>query len=68
MAENVERMVCMNTNLVNQLKEVKKAIVAKELVGDEWEEQQAAVNKLEEVVTYLNDASAKGIGFEIKAY
>lgn len=68
MAENVERMVCMNTNLVNQLKEVKKAIVAKELVGDDWEEQQAAVNKLEEVVTYLNDASAKGIGFEIKAY
>ncbi|MDD3403105.1 MAG: hypothetical protein PHQ72_07095 [Hespellia sp.] len=56
----------MNTNLVNQLKEVKKKIVAKELVGDDWEEQQTAVNKLEEVVTYLNDASAKGIGFDEK--
>ncbi|MDD3361889.1 MAG: hypothetical protein PHW34_09485 [Hespellia sp.] len=57
----------MNTNLVNDLKRVKKAIVAKELTGDEWEEQQAAVNKLEEVVSYLNDASAKGIVFEEKA-
>ena len=45
-------------------KKSEKAIVAKELIGEEWEEQQAAVNKLEEVVTYLNDASAKGIGFE----
>lgn len=54
----------MNTNLVNELKKVKAAIVAKELIGDEWEEQQTAVNKLEEVVTYLNDASAKGIGFD----
>lgn len=58
----------MNTNLVNQLKEVKKAIVAKDLRGEEQEEQQSAVEKLEEVVVYLNDAAAKNIGFEEKAY
>lgn len=53
----------MNTSLVNELKKVKNAIVTKELMGDDWEEQQAALNKLEEVVSYLNDASAKGIDF-----
>lgn len=53
-----------NRELVNELKHVKACIVSKEMRGDDWEEQQEAVRKLEEVVTYLNDATGRGIDFE----
>lgn len=54
----------MNENLIKELKHLKKCLVKKEMVGDEWEERQAILGKLEEAVTYLNDAAGKGIDFE----
>lgn len=53
-----------NQELIHMLKDVKKAIVAKELRGDDWEEMESAVEKLEEVVTYINDCTGRGIYFE----
>ncbi|MCI8834333.1 MAG: hypothetical protein HFH24_03000 [Ruminococcus sp.] len=52
-----------NSEMVKQLKAVKSILVSKELRGEEWEEMQAAVKKLEEVVSYLNDCSGRGITF-----
>ena len=49
-----------NSEMVKQLKAVKSILVSKEL---RWEEMQAAVKKLEEVVSYLNDCSGRGITF-----
>ena len=40
----------MNQELIRQLKYVKQCIVNKEMRGNDWEEQQEAVNKLEEVL------------------
>ena len=52
-----------NAEMIQQLKAVKGILVSKELRGDDWEEMQAAVSKLEEVVSYINDCSGKGIQF-----
>ena len=54
----------MNDNLIKNLKYVKKCLVKKEMVGEEWEERQAILGKLEDAVTYLNDATGRGIDFE----
>lgn len=54
----------MNRELIKQLKNVKSSIVNKDMWDEELEEQQAAVTHLEEVVSYLNDMSGKGINFE----
>ena len=43
----------MNENLIHNLKHVK-----------EWEERQEVLAKLEDVVTYLNDATEESINFE----
>lgn len=53
-----------NQELIHKLKEVKQTIVSRDLRGDEWEEMQSAVEKLEEVVTYINDCTGRGIYFE----
>lgn len=53
-----------NQELIHMLKDVKKSLVSKELRGEEWEEMEAAVKKLEEVVTYINDCTGRGIYFE----
>ena len=53
-----------NQELIHKLKDVKKSIVSKELRGDDWEVMQSAVKKLEEVVTYINDCTGRGIYFE----
>ncbi|GAA0279173.1 hypothetical protein GCM10008922_42370 [Faecalicatena contorta] len=53
-----------NQELIHKLKSVKKSIVSKELRGDDWEDMQSAVKKLEEVVTYINDCTGRGIYFE----
>lgn len=53
-----------NQELIHKLKEVKRTIVAAELRGDDWDEMQTAVSKLEEVVTYINDCTGRGIYFE----
>lgn len=52
-----------NAEMIQQLKAVKGILVSKELRGEDWEEMQAAVSKLEEVVSYINDCSGKGIQF-----
>lgn len=53
-----------NQELIHMLKDVKKSLVSKELRGEEWEEMEDAVKKLEEVVTYINDCTGRGIHFE----
>lgn len=52
-----------NSEMIRKLKEVKNILVSKELRGDDWDEMQAAVSKLEEVVSYINDCSGNGIEF-----
>ena len=53
-----------NQELIHKLKDVKKSIVSKELRGDDWEDMQSAAKTLEEVVTYINDCTGRGIYFE----
>ena len=54
----------MNENLIHNLKHVKECLVNKEMVGEDWEERQEVLVKLEDVVTYLNDATEESINFE----
>lgn len=58
-----EEEMTKNSEMIQHLKTVKKILVSKELRGEEWEEMQAAVAKLEEVVSYINDCSGRGIEF-----
>ena len=53
----------MTEELIRELKHVKNALVNKELSGDEWEEKQEMVKKLEDVTSYLKDALGHGIEF-----
>lgn len=53
----------MTEDLIRKVKEVKKAMVEKELTGEEWEERKEALKKLEDVTSYLKDALGKGIEF-----
>lgn len=53
----------MTEELIRELKHVKNALVNKELSGDEWEEKQEMVKKLEDVTSYLKDALRQGIEF-----
>ena len=53
----------MTEQLIKDLKEIQKRLVNKDMAGDEWEEQMEAVNKLDDVVSYLKDALGKGIEF-----
>lgn len=34
------------------------------MVGEDWEERQEVLAKLEDVVTYLNDVTEESINFE----
>lgn len=52
-----------NGEMIQMLKDVKNILVSKELRGDDWDDMQAAVSKLEEVVSYINDCSGRGIEF-----
>lgn len=54
----------MNENLIKSLKEVKKHLVRHDMLGEKWEERQEMLEKLEEVVTYLNNAAEEGMDFE----
>ena len=53
----------MTSQLIKQIKEVKQALVNVELSGDDWEEREEILEKLEDVTTYLKDALGKGIEF-----
>ncbi len=54
----------MNSSLIRELKHVKQCLVAKEMRGQDWEERQAILEKLEEAVTYLNDCAERGMDFD----
>ena len=50
----------MTEDLIKKLKDVKQALVGKDMTGEECEE---ILEKLEDVTTYLKDALGKGIEF-----
>ena len=50
-------------DLIKKLKDVKQALVSKDMTGEEWEEREEILEKLEDVTTYLKDALGKGIEF-----
>ena len=37
--------------------------ISKDMTGEEWEEREEILEKLEDVTTYLKDALGKGIEF-----
>ena len=51
----------MTEDLIKKLKDVKQALVSKDMTGEEWEEREEILEKLEDVTTYLKDALGKGI-------
>lgn len=53
----------MNRELVQNLKKLKTCLVNKEMSGEDWEEKQEMIQKIEELTVYLNDATNKGIEF-----
>ena len=50
----------MTEDLIKKLKDVKQALVSKDMTGEEWEEREEILEKLEDVTTYLKDALGKG--------
>ena len=53
----------MTEELIRELKHVKNCLVNKEMEGEDWEEKQEMVRKLEDVTTYLKDALGRGEEF-----
>ena len=53
----------MTEDLIKKLNDVKQALVSKDMTGEEWEEREEILEKLEDVTTYLKDALGKGIEF-----
>lgn len=53
----------MTSELIKQIKGIKQALVNVDLSGEEWEEREEILEKLEDVTTYLKDALGKGIEF-----
>lgn len=53
----------MTTDLIKEIKHIKKAMVNVEMSGDDWQEREEILEKLEEVSNYLKDAMARGIEF-----
>ena len=50
----------MGQELILKLKEVKQALVDLDLKGEEWEERQEILQKLEDVTSYVKDAMGCG--------
>ena len=53
----------MTEELIRQIKGIKQALVNVEMTGEDWEEREEILEKLEDVKTYLKDAMGKGIEF-----
>ena len=53
----------MTEDLIKQIKKSKQALVNVDMSGDDWEEREEILDKLEDVTTYLKDAMGKGIEF-----
>ena len=50
----------MGQELIQKLKEVKQALVDLDVRGEEWEERQEILQKLEDVTSYVKDALGSG--------
>lgn len=50
----------MGQELIVKLKEVKQALVDLDLKGEEWEERQEILQKLEDVTSYVKDVMGSG--------
>ena len=50
----------MGQELIMKLKEVKQALVDLNVHGEEWEERQEILKKLEDVTSYVKDAMGSG--------
>lgn len=50
----------MGQELILKLKEVKQALVDLDVSGDDWEERQEILQKLEDVTSYVKDAMGSG--------
>lgn len=50
----------MGQELIVKLKEVKQVLVDLDLQGEEWEERQEILQKLEDVTSYVKDAMGSG--------
>lgn len=53
----------MTADWIHEIKAMKRAMVSVEMSGDDWQEREEILEKLEEVSTYLKDAMARGIEF-----
>ena len=53
----------MTEDLIKQIKGIKQALVNVDMSGQDWEEREEILEKLEDVTTYLKDAMGKGIEF-----
>ena len=53
----------MTADLIKEIKIIKKAMVNVEMAGEDWQEREEMLEKLEEVSNYLKDAMARGIEF-----
>ena len=51
----------MTADMIKQIKEIKKAMVSIEMTGDDWEEREVILEKLEDVTSYLKDMMGRGI-------
>lgn len=50
----------MGQELILKLKEVKQALVELDVKGEEWEERQEILRKLEDVTSYVKDIMGSG--------
>lgn len=50
----------MGQEMILKLKEVKQALVDLDVSGEEWEERQEILQKLEEVTSYVKDMMGSG--------
>lgn len=53
----------MTADMIKQLKVMKQALVNVEMTGEDAEERQAILEKIEDITSYLKDALGKGIEF-----
>lgn len=53
----------MTADLIKKIKEIKQAMVKMDMSGEDREEREEALMKLEDVTSYLKDAMGKGIEF-----
>ncbi|XCP86068.1 hypothetical protein ABXS75_04470 [Roseburia hominis] len=53
----------MTADMIKQLKTMKQALVNVEMTGEDAEERQVILEKIEDITSYLKDALGKGIEF-----